>query len=728
MAEMDTTSEVIGPQHMPAEVALLVLDYLRTTDFETCLDVNVFPTVNADHERLRRRCRETKKRELVRLGDVDALQYIYETRGARFVLQDMALAAAGGRMAAVKWLWAHAKGGHPCAVLECAAARGHYSLVSWLCDHIQFTQAVVDEAVDCAAEAGHVYVVDYLCTHHRATGTARAIFGAVLAGRIDIVKRLHSACPSHASALGRYQRATPRHHAWRGSGSCRIKFTTDRHPNQRPAANEYDAHGLDACSGHVGLVDVACASGHLSMLAYLWENQIGKVSPCVFECAALGANVEIIEYLWAHHAAIDERIVGLAVLSRVMDIAARSGSIVVCVLLGTLFNVPYTHRALIEAARLGRNDMIDLFRAMGAQVATEHAVSAASAGHVATIEHLHCLGVPLNRSVMLAAIQHGHLDVFRFLWEGQLVSLNAYNLEQIFDEKRVDMVRCLVDDDHGTVPWADVLVWSVISQVDVDTFTRLLDKQNDSIMARNGHHASFRGHDDDAGGLDDDIVKDKDHDHHDGDGDDVLDIVVDDDDDDGHGNVDIGGDGERDDDTDSVPDLVDYCDEKTQYAIMEAIEYGRGDILDVLLARIPHQDKKPVLEFTQCFGASGCHPDLFDRVSCKFEIDWESLKASEAQDNAIFRDDVAMLSWMEKHGAFDPTDARMQRDVQNAIQRNHRRTVEWLWNRGARPDIDLDRITCAKCPGQPAKDHHATAQFWRANKAQEAADRAQGPA
>ncbi|AVK76379.1 hypothetical protein pneo_cds_772 [Pandoravirus neocaledonia] len=251
-ASVATTST----QDLSAEVAGLVLDKLGADDVESALKAGIF-VVDADAEQTRRRCQTTKKRRLVADGDLSALKRIRKKRNARFVFQDVTLAAKGGHLDAVVWLCKHARGGYPCRVIQEASAGGHLAVVKWLCEagRIAIRPGAIDGAIDAAAKQGHDDVIDYLTTNHGGKGTPTGLFWAVRNGHTDTIRHLCAICPENASA---YYRIT--HNG--NSLSPEIMLSDD--PKAADAI-EVEAVAKDHPEAF-GLFDLACLMGRIDVI------------------------------------------------------------------------------------------------------------------------------------------------------------------------------------------------------------------------------------------------------------------------------------------------------------------------------------------------------------------------------------------------------------------------------------------------------------------------------
>ncbi|QBZ81648.1 ankyrin repeat domain containing protein [Pandoravirus celtis] len=98
-------------------------------------------------------------------------------------------AAAGGHLAAVKWL-SNIPGLKATTVaMDWAAAGGHTDVVAWL--HENRTEGCTKGAMDMAAASGHLSTVVWLHENRREGCTATAMDAAAAGGHLDIVRFLH---------------------------------------------------------------------------------------------------------------------------------------------------------------------------------------------------------------------------------------------------------------------------------------------------------------------------------------------------------------------------------------------------------------------------------------------------------------------------------------------------------------------------------------------------------
>ncbi|WBR14222.1 Ankyrin repeat protein [Pandoravirus kuranda] len=317
--------DLCGPAVLSPEIVALVLDaLLEASDVAACIASGVFRA--ADDEALRQRCRRTKKRDLIRAGDTEALAYMRARRGARFEWSHAVTAASSGRLEALRWIWVHADKGYPCDILSHAARHGHIDVVQWLlqqADH-RWTDIQINRAIVAAVSEGHGALVDYLCETNGVVCTPAALATAVVHGRLSIAKMLHRLNPTHARAINAgtadlYDMITPRHNP--------------------------GLHGIGWRDR--GLFDLACVSGHLATVEFVWQSEHNKCTRRILMCAAGGRNPDVVRFVARNRDAIEARVassdpqgVVCAIDSdptRVLMIAIPSGDVPTLVALRELF-------------------------------------------------------------------------------------------------------------------------------------------------------------------------------------------------------------------------------------------------------------------------------------------------------------------------------------------------------------------------------------------------------
>lgn len=293
------SSDLCGPAVLPPEVVALVLDVLPDADdVAACITSGVFRA--ADDEALRQRCRRTKKRDLVRVGDTGALAYTCARRGVRFEWSDAVVAASSGHVETLNWLWTRASKGHPCDILSRAASHGHVEVVRWLLrqegNGNRWTDAQINRAIVAALSEGHDAVVDYLCETNGAACTPAALATAVVHGRLSMAKMLHGLNPRHARAIDAgtadlYDMITPRHN---------------------PALHGIGWRGR-------GLFDLACVSGHLGTVEFVWQSGHNGCTSRVLMCAAGGRNPDVVRFVALNRDAIEARVADWEGVRRPID-------------------------------------------------------------------------------------------------------------------------------------------------------------------------------------------------------------------------------------------------------------------------------------------------------------------------------------------------------------------------------------------------------------------------
>jgi hypothetical protein len=408
MMESKNRAAAIGD--LAPEVVALILDKLDAGDLSRALESRVF-AIDGDAERVRRRCQSTKKRRLVADGDLPALKRIRKKRNARFVLQDVTLAARGGHLDAVAWLYKHASGGYPCRVIQEASAGGHLDVVRWLCDNdrVAIRPGAIDAAVDVAAKYGHNNVINYLATTRSVKGTPVALFWAVRNGHADTIQRL---CAISTENAGAYYAA--RHDDQQIDplemissddteimGVLKVEMVAKDHPHA------------------FGLFDLACLMGRMNIIQWLWKRKLGKWTRHLYWLAAAARGTDVVDFLYAHRSSLEA---GIAPdefdHDRIFAVAALGGSVA---------KAAAWHFAMLAPVVLSRTDVTDV----------------AARGHLDMIKFLHTKRAPINyRACLLAACEGGSIDVATFMIEaGAIIDEEA--IERAARCGRSDIIRLL---------------------------------------------------------------------------------------------------------------------------------------------------------------------------------------------------------------------------------------------------------------------------------------------
>jgi len=731
-------------RRLPPEVACLVLDRLDGADLLLCLDLGVFTNVDADDERRRRaerRSRGVKKRDLVRCGDVEALKHIHETRGARFFLQDVALAAAGGHLEVVKWVYEHAQEGHLYGAIEAAAAGGHLAVVDWLAQHgtgrvspperevifeaakgghlpvIEYAckgrspshrvmvQAAIkaarhghtdvvrylcnsgrsaltadglDRMVDAAAERGHIAIVEFLWTTFGSSGTVRGLFGAVGGAHVCTAVRLYEIGPQRASLLQERRRVV-------GADAPSAALWKAYEARAGDGATLF--HGPSSYQNYrmtqrdMGLFDVACASGSLDMVTALWERRAGVWTSSLLCCAVMGGNADILRHLLVYHGVLRAQTSHRLWLRDLTD-------------------------AVGDAFVLGRPDLAVLAERLYALLPNDasHAIAcdaplapvddAALAGFYARAltNGLHQRGCILE-----SAVVGGHFDLVADLQTRgfPITSVTSYRL---IDYGSVDLLRSLTDDD--------------LKQFDDYMSTHSLFGRHRTDMVRYIYVERGTPVPDVVTAADDD-----------GDGDDN--------DDDGGGNGSDVDDSNPFWEQDSliaglVPDpsadadlvvglLTRYEVQgdvrivfRINHVLLAAVEHGRSDVVDAVATRFSCMGKED-LTIDRDFGSRGCDTVLLERVCNMYGyVAWYR---SRLWVHAARRNNRAAIEWLCDHNRL--TGHQCTEAIELAAEAGHRRLVEWMWERGFRPSDRYARVPLCKRENDRHLfiDHHAAECF-----------------
>ncbi|AVK76598.1 Ankyrin repeat domain containing protein [Pandoravirus neocaledonia] len=404
---MDST----GTRNLAPEVVGLILDKLDAGDADNALKSGAF-AVDADAEGTRRRCRTTKKRHLVSNGDLAALKRIRKKRSARFVFQDVTLAARGGHLDAVVWLCKHARGGYPRRVIQEAAAGGHLAVVKWLCESgcIAIRPGAIDAAMDAAAKQGHADVIDYLATSRDGKGTPVGLFWAVRNGHADTVRRLCAICPENAGAyyyVAYKGRAIPADMVLDGDLDTTNGVAID------VAARDHD-------SGAFGLFDLACFMGRTNIVEWLWKQGLGKWTQHLYHMAANPRGTGMVDFLYARRSSLEAGIAPDQFRDEsVVATAALGGSVarVAAWHFGMSMPVVLSRSDVAAVAARGHLDMIKFLHTKGAPVHPHTCLlEACEGGSVEVVAYMIDAGAAIDKQAVENAVRHGHSDIVRLLY------------------------------------------------------------------------------------------------------------------------------------------------------------------------------------------------------------------------------------------------------------------------------------------------------------------------
>ncbi|AVK76623.1 Ankyrin repeat domain containing protein [Pandoravirus neocaledonia] len=721
-------------RRLPPEVACLVLDRLDSVDLLSCLDLRVFVNVDADGERRRRaeiRSRGTKKRDLVRRGDIETLEYIRETRGARFFLQDVALAAGGGHLNVVKWLYEHAQEGHPCGAIEAAAAGGHLATVDWLmrkettgtegtihraivkaakyghlsvvqymCENhsvgrysmiLATTEAArrghaciveflcsrgssaprddeVDTMVDTAAEHGHAEVVEFLYARFGRSGTSRGLFGAVGDAYVDLAVRLHDIDPQRASLLKERRRVigadAPSAALWKDYEARAGDGMTLFH-----GPGSYQNHRMSQST--MGLIDVACATGSLDMVAALWQRNAGTWTRSLLCCAVMGGNADILRHLIAHRDTLRARTPrcwswhDLADAMEDAFVLARPDLAVLVERLYALLADDPDHPAVclaplapVDDAALADFYSRALTNGLGQRGIMANAVIS---GHANLVADLRMRGFSIASVPSHTLAEHGNIDLLRLLTDNDLQRFNSFlGRNALFYGRRVDMIRYIYVERGAPVP---------------DVATDYGDGGDSDYDQDSGADDPFWDQDNLVASLVSDPSAD-------------ADLVV------GllacyksRGDVRIGF--------------------RINRVLLAAVEHGRSDIVDAVATRFSCVSTED-LTIDADFGQQSCDVGLLGRVCDMYKyVVW---RRSRLWVHAARRNDRATIEWLcdrDLLSAGQRTDA-----IDAAAKAGHRRLVEWMWERGFRPSDRYARAApCGRDNDHLYADHNAAECF-----------------
>ncbi|AGO85108.1 Ankyrin repeat domain containing protein [Pandoravirus salinus] len=416
-------------------------DKLYMTDLEQTLESDISTAAEADSRAPAASALvATKKRQLVAGGDLAALKRIRKGRNARFVLQDVTLAARGGHLDAVVWLCKHARGGYPCRVIQEASAGGHLAVVKWLCEagRIAVRPGAIDSAIDAAARQGHNDVIDYLVTKHGGKGTPVGLFWAVRNGHADTIRRLCAICPENASAY------------------YAVSHNGNSPPPELVAGD--DAKALEALNVQVvagdhpeafGLFDLACLIGRIDIVRWMWEHDAGKWTRHIYVLAATGrGSTDMVDFLYARRSSIkaaiapdeydDEPVVAAATLGgSVAKVAAWH--------FGMSMPVVLSRSNVADVAARGHLDMINFLQTKGAPVHPRTCLLAAcEGGSVAVAAYMIDAGAAIDEEAVKKAVRRGHSDIVRLLYaRGGEIRVGEWPLYEAVHHCDADVVALL---------------------------------------------------------------------------------------------------------------------------------------------------------------------------------------------------------------------------------------------------------------------------------------------
>lgn len=275
----------------------MILGMLTTTeDFKACLAAQLF-AVDAKAQEARRRSLQIKKRRLLEMGDILALQHMDARKPRRFAFRDVRTAVDAGNVDLAEWVWSRTDVGRPRHLFGKAVKKGRLGVVRWLCQKIPPSVDRVDRLIEKAAFSGQSAVIEWLCEHYGRMGTPYALIRAVSGDQFDVARYLYLRCPANARVLYKSPHARRNMHVFSESNA----YVTARYRELQ--------------FGHIGLLDTVCKVGNVDMFDYFWEPSMeGRVlyTHKLLKRALSGANSDIVEVLIAHREALEGRIRPLA--------------------------------------------------------------------------------------------------------------------------------------------------------------------------------------------------------------------------------------------------------------------------------------------------------------------------------------------------------------------------------------------------------------------------------
>nr|UDO48106.1 ankyrin repeat [Pandoravirus massiliensis] len=644
------------------DVVVLILDKLDTFDLANVAKSGLFAVGVVDDEHVRRRCRETKKRRLVEGGDLAALKRIRKKRNARFVLQDMTLAAKGGHLDVVIWLRKHADGGYPCRVVQEAAAGGHLAVVKWLCEsgRIAIRPMSIDASIDGAAKQGHVDVIRYLAAKHAAKGTALAMFWAVRNGHADALQCLCEIAPENACAyycLVR-DREIVTADTIRAGGDDDDEDGKDKTANMlKPRVVDKDKHAA------FGLFDLACLTGRMHIIEWLWQRKLGKWTCHLYDLAAIARGTDVLDFLYARRPSLEAGIAPDGFdYETIFKSAILDGSV-----------------AKAAAWHLVMRAPIVLSRANVANVAFR--------GHLDMIKFLMAKGVLVEyRSCLLAACEGGRADVVTFMIDAG-ADVDERAVEKAAQHGHSNIVSLLYKR-AGDIRVGKRVLNEAVRHCDADVVALLRNIGRAPVESSTLIRSVLRGRPDVVAVLCDDEEK-------------APRLA---------GDVDYAA---------AVACAVAHPKFDVDAAIDCALDEGNLRAIDALLdVRSSVPDIGPYYmpdQFCQC-----AHFDAIHRVANRCDIVWDDEDCTV--NDAITRGSARVVQWFHARGLLDGQHrVGVVSAAGFAADDGKRSTVEFLWEHGFRPTSMRSPPHCDVCDDRPAEDHCAARMFLRQKIADAAA-------
>jgi len=700
---------------LPLEIAEHILSLLPLAqDFDACLDADVL-AVDARVQRIRRRLAHTKKRFLILNGDLDALRYMYDTRGCRFRYQDVAMAARNGNFKMVRWLWKRATLGHPHGAMSAAVEAHDLGMLKWLCERIRPPDSKVDSLIECAAcIVPHLPIIKWLCEHYNRRGTPGALFTLAVSDDVQAMDYLYERNPDNARYLTRIEDD--------GNDADGDDAVGDIFVPKGPAGKIVYRNAQHT---HRGLIDTAILHGQYSMVKHLWQKRIGLYTYRVLRYALDSEDPRLVEFVWCHRETIEAKlrpwpmveaaasIRGPVSHGKLVSTAIFGNNIASLLMLANLFGVHPEQKALAKAIMWRHERMVDyLLDRCGIVPANDSLVLACRHGNAQIVQRLLQAGAVCTDAALGEAVANNHIDVVNLLCvkttcrcpraflhqaasRGHLRTIRAVDYADIaaampkivqnaVECGRLPVVRFLIEEIGVAIHGPNKLLSKAIASGSTDTLSFLCERIG---MRPNGHHMC------DAVlspvcGVDDYIAS-------------RAALVA------------------------SRAQLLVAFDAAVRMAKPEMARLFQSHLIAKRVRReedggggegTPAGDSQDergdepllpleIIALPKSTGQMGCIALEHLNEVAGDRIDW---RGSPLPGLAIAAGRIEILKWLAERHLMPPADA-LRVDMSKAIIYDNTRVVEWLWRYGCRPDRTIARSEC----------HNATADMVRALEHQE---------
>ncbi|AGO85217.1 Ankyrin repeat domain containing protein [Pandoravirus salinus] len=570
---------------------------------------------------------------------------------------------AAGDLAALKYIRKRRAARFVLQDLSLTARGGHLKAVMWL--YKRAKGGYPCRAIKEASAGGHIDVVWWLCQKIaiRPGAIDAAVDAAAEGGHQDVVDYLiedhggkgtplailWAVKNGHADVVRRLYWTCP------SNASAYYKGADyDWDPrSDRGYRNAAVTNGAGDC---FGLLDVACSTGRADIVDFLWEGRVARWTPDLFCWAANADGIAMIDFIHAHYARLCAGI-DPATFQRhnVMSVVARKGS--------------------VSAAVAWRHVLASDFTPASAVVAVE-------CGHGALFRFMDVtLGVPIDyRTCLIAAAGNGHANlVGQMLDKGQVVDDSvlysaAYN-------GHAHIVKMLYDRGDNNSTFSSMLLLAS-KYCDADTVMRVRKFGRARVKRSALTNAIVRGRVD----LVDAMCDDPDHWQWPREA--VVDHEI------------------------AVARAIRHPKFVVDHVLDQAIIEGSVEAVDAIMrVRQRLTPDQPYVPPYHTF-----HRLYFDAIKhlhARYGIAWSAPCTHEITclvHAVITRGGTDDVRWLYERGLLEPDTVSCA--MVAAANKGHLSTVEFLWDRGFRPDA-LDEPRCRLCVDHPAEDHHAAQAFLR---------------